>query len=569
MLPYRVIALATIATSVSASNFTSSDNLNGWYPCSEYTFSDTGSSTGQIAQCAVYNAPLCYPGICETPEDVNPEVDIFVKQLPATVDPDTAPNLWLLPGGPGDSSALMEYDMITLHSMLEGAVNVYTMDHRGTGRSTRFDCVAAQSTTTASPNGDEFDPVEVPACAKDIHIKYGEDLASFSVTTAATDVATFISKYTNGKSTIVYGVSYGTLVIERLMHLAPPVVTGYILDSVIATSGSVDEFYYYSKWDSNFGEVGDAFLALCEDDKSCKTRFQTSGLNSTLQNLIDDFDKNPTSTCAALVNKSVGFDNTPSLGLRRALGLALMHPDLRTLIPPVVYRLVRCSPNDVDVLTQFLTLVVKNDEAKFQDSAFQSALLYSLIIYSEMWESPLPSIPELKARYTNSKMSSAKPDYVPGPLYCAFSKEKSKSCDEFKVDNYDADGIVYKRDQYWNKTVTIPSQASVLVMNGKLDPQTPYKYAKAFFNSLKGVKKELVAFDYAPHLAIALPCGVEVIASYVRNGGDLTRLDKSCVNNMPAFNLTSPDNYLGNYFGTKDAYDGVFNSTLASSYIIK
>ncbi|ETN01538.1 hypothetical protein PPTG_17024 [Phytophthora nicotianae INRA-310] len=63
--------------------------------------------------------------------------------------------------------------MKTLHSLLEGTVNVYTMDHRGTGRSTLFDCVAAQVTTTGSPKGSKIDPSEVPACAEELQIKYG------------------------------------------------------------------------------------------------------------------------------------------------------------------------------------------------------------------------------------------------------------------------------------------------------------------------------------------------------------------------------------------------------------
>ncbi|KAF1778843.1 hypothetical protein GQ600_9897 [Phytophthora cactorum] len=86
------IVLAIIAT--QPSNATSKSELNGWYPCSEYIFSDKGSSTGLDAQCAVYSALLCYPEICET-----------LRRLPVTaVDPDTAFNVWLLQGGPGASS---------------------------------------------------------------------------------------------------------------------------------------------------------------------------------------------------------------------------------------------------------------------------------------------------------------------------------------------------------------------------------------------------------------------------------------------------------------------------------
>ncbi|KAF4131319.1 hypothetical protein GN958_ATG03990 [Phytophthora infestans] len=103
---YHAIVLVVVAFQASAaSNSASTSDLNGWYPCSVYTFSDEGSSTGEVAECAVYKAPLCYPGICEAPKDVDSKVDIFVKRMPATVgNPDTAPNVWLLAGGPGDSS---------------------------------------------------------------------------------------------------------------------------------------------------------------------------------------------------------------------------------------------------------------------------------------------------------------------------------------------------------------------------------------------------------------------------------------------------------------------------------
>ncbi|KAG3097864.1 hypothetical protein PI124_g15543 [Phytophthora idaei] len=172
-------------------------------------------------------------------------------------------------------------------------------------------------------------------------------------------------------------------------------------------------------------------------------------------------------------------------------------------------------------------------------------------------------------------MSNGGGVYLLGPQYCAFSKEKSVSCEEINVGTYESNGIVYKHDQYWNKTATIPNQASVLLLSGKLDPQTPNKYAEYLLNELQGEKKELISFEYAPHGAIMTTqmvagdpwseaCGMKVLASYVRVRGDLARLDKSFVDKMSAFNLTTPDIYLFNYFGTDDAYDGVYNSSLVS-----
>ncbi|ETM35351.1 hypothetical protein L914_17715, partial [Phytophthora nicotianae] len=108
-----------------------------------------------------------------------------------------------------------------------------------------------------------------------------------------------------------------------------------------------------------------------------------------------------------------------------------------------------------------------------------------------------------------------------------------------------------------------------------LDPLTPSKYAKYLLNQLVGEKKELVTFKYTTHATIVTTqmvagdpwsetCAIKILASYVRNGGDLDSLDKSCVDEMPAFNLITPDYYLESYLGTDDAYDGEYNSSLAS-----
>lgn len=128
------------------------------------------------------------------------------------------------------------------------------------------------------------------ACAKALEFKYS-DLSAFSITSAATDLATLISKYTNGASSIVYGASYGTAVVERLMHLAPPEVTGYVMDGISTTPGaSADKFEYFSTYERDFGEVGDHVLSLCAKDRVCKSHFAKKSLPNMLKRLIKRFD---------------------------------------------------------------------------------------------------------------------------------------------------------------------------------------------------------------------------------------------------------------------------------------
>ncbi|EGZ08274.1 hypothetical protein PHYSODRAFT_254050 [Phytophthora sojae] len=188
------------------------------------------------------------------------------------------------PGGPGCSSTNMEPGMLELHTKMDGTINVYTVDHRDTGRSNRLNCVAAQAMTTAPPLGTDIDPKEVPSCAKDLLFKYGY-LSAFSITSAATDISTFISDYTNGANTFVYGVSYDTSWVERLMHLNTPSMNGYILDSVQASSGvPTDKSNYMSTTDRDYGEVGEYFMGLCDRDAECKAHFPSANLSSTVHN---------------------------------------------------------------------------------------------------------------------------------------------------------------------------------------------------------------------------------------------------------------------------------------------
>ncbi|KAK1944258.1 hypothetical protein P3T76_004170 [Phytophthora citrophthora] len=92
-----------------------------------------------------------------------------------------------------------------------------------------------------------------------------------------------MGQHTNGEDIIVVGWSYGTMLGERLMHLDPPEVVGYVLDGIAASMGAWStEFPYYSNWDSDCGEVADRFLSMCQEDEETAARFEEKGLRGRL-----------------------------------------------------------------------------------------------------------------------------------------------------------------------------------------------------------------------------------------------------------------------------------------------
>ncbi|POM62895.1 hypothetical protein PHPALM_27901 [Phytophthora palmivora] len=539
-----------------------------WSTC---PLSDTVSESSLIdaAKCAVYTPPLCHPGVCEASKSAKKTVDVFVKHLPATkVKPEKAQNVWLLQGGPMHEPARLDEPMMLLYHLLEGNANIYTMDYRGTGRGTKLACQAS-----ASWRMSDMDPSDLPECAQELEGKYG-DLAAFSTTSAAKDLVNFIADYTNDFSTTIYGVDYGTNWVERVMHLDPPEVTGYVLDNVMTTSGaSPDNIFNASSAGIFADEIGDTFLSLCAEDSVCNARFKRKGLQATIKHLMTKFDKNPSSTCAKIVKTFMGGqdDDSPSFVLRALFGSLVLTPAYRTLIPPLTYRLLRCESKDTDVLTHFINTLNQGMFPEDSKSAHTSVILNNLVTFSEMWETPTPSVSNLKAQFEKTTLN-AWPSYSQVPLYCAYSKEKSSVCDKLKLGDYTGNGIIYERDEYWNKPATIPSQASVLLMSSKLDPIAPYQYAKSLFDALDGENKELVTFENTAGGNLLdmdtyeYMCGSILLTSYVQNNGNLAKLDKSCIpDEKAALNWTTPITYQYWTLSTDDAYDGEFDASLNAS----
>ena len=110
-----IFATGCIGQATKASNETSSHLQDEWYSCPTYTPSNKTQSSDIDAECVTFAAPLCYPGICETPAHANSTIDVFVKRFPATTDPGQASNVWMLPGGPGSSSISCKYGFLLHH----------------------------------------------------------------------------------------------------------------------------------------------------------------------------------------------------------------------------------------------------------------------------------------------------------------------------------------------------------------------------------------------------------------------------------------------------------------------
>lgn len=76
--------------------------LNGWYPCTYSTTLGGVNSSMVPFECAEVDVPLCHEGVCKSDRMIN----LFVRRLLAKAKTTGTKRkaLWLLQGGPGESS---------------------------------------------------------------------------------------------------------------------------------------------------------------------------------------------------------------------------------------------------------------------------------------------------------------------------------------------------------------------------------------------------------------------------------------------------------------------------------
>ncbi|CAK4134015.1 unnamed protein product [Aphanomyces euteiches] len=549
-----------------------------WYKC---TFSTVESKSAAkdveeplMAECADIRMPLCHPGVCG---DKSHDISVFVKRLPARTPRSPPQALWMLQGGPGHASTAMESLMHNSYEASNGTISVYTMDHRGTGRSTLLEC--PEETHSEDEIVDCLEAIKkrhgrTPSSRQPTahQISVGNDAPKgFSVTSAATDLQLVVeSSLFNSTEVYVYGVSYGTYLVERLMHLAPKQVKGYILDSIQS-----EQFYttksapYYSNWDRDVYEVVHQFFAYCDADAFCKGKIGPKSKQTLLQTYLA-LDAAQTE-CFDILYK-VAHDGgyaKPSGVVGQTLYNWLTDREKRGFIPAYIFRLGRCNADD-QVWLQQLTYppaMEIPDESPYLKGTGYSDVVYNNIVFSEIWQSS-PSSPTAQELYedsVNALLSLGNIVYAKNraQIYCIYKQNADPMCKEYPM--YDV-SFTYDHDAYWNHTASIPEGTSVLMFTGALDTATPSKYAHDENATMGGgAKKRLIEFPFANHGVVMntpdedneeVHCGVLILDSYLAKRGDVAAIDTSCVDHMEKLKFSHWDRDLAfELFGSENPYN--------------
>ncbi|PCC74595.1 alpha/beta hydrolase fold [Nannocystis exedens] len=494
-----------------------------WEPC---PLSTHGS--GDEADCAVVEVPRDWD------DPAGETIELFVKRI-AGSGPKTR-QVWLLSGGPGQSSAPFEDTVVRPLRELSPASDIYILDHRGVGRSTRLGCPDHEV-----PGVDAIEPGEWPACIDHLEATWGDGLADFNTTQAARDVGALIA-WTRApdQDVHVYGVSYGSYWAQRYMQLFPEQPTSVTLDSLCqAGLCSLDQF------DPWVDRVGRKFMQACAADDFCAGKLGGDPL-AAMGAFLDGLDEG---ACGGLAE--AGITRTMA---KQLFGAFLAALETRPLIPALVYRGNRCEAGDVAVfhnLLAVLTAAPDLDSAP-PDVLLSSQVLGNHIAISEMMSLELPPLAQAletqeQAYFWGGDVASEYALYEQWPRY--------------------------PRDEYVGE---YPSVAfPMLMMNGTLDPQTPIEFADEIAPHYAKPGQTFVAVPDAPHGIVVrtptvtaphTPCGLSMFAAFVED--PLAPVDTSCLSDIVPLDFHGDPATAAALLGTTDAWEDGAPSTSPGPILI-
>lgn len=401
--------------------------------------------------CAISHMPL-------RPND--PEagaVELFIRKFPSGAGRTTG-EVWLIAGGPGESGASFYPFLETLRAAFPDR-DLIIPDHRGTGYSTRL-CPAEEAAD--SEGGHALAGAEWGSCIGGMYADVDRTQA-FTVTNASHDLSQLITRHRGGGSVQVYGVSYGTQLILRMLQTAPVPLDGIVLDGLVPPEASPE-------WDLSH---------------------RTAVVDKVGKSLLDaDQVQTYAALLAAPDRRVLWAESTPGGDLRRFLGTLLNFPELRDQIPAVISAL---SEGDASRLVAVRAAL---------DTAFDEFGRYPQ-------SSPaLPLVILMNASENNGRRDLTAEDVDVEARDALFTSRLPGLLVGPSAPLYDRDAF------YGRRPLALPR---TLVIHGTLDPNTPYEGAVAHAEALSEVGAVTFAtvLDGAHMLPFAAPeCFVRIVSAF-------------------------------------------------------
>lgn len=436
-----------------------------------------------------------------------PTWDLVLKRVPPASGTERG-QLWHITGGPGDSGLNALGNLDAFAERYAPNYALMSLDVRGVGFSDRLSCDAEES--PSSDEGRALTRDEWRSCAAQLADRPAADLASFTTTQTARDVIQAIEATRADGPVVVWGVSYGTFLVDRMIALEPEVADAVILDGVVPPDWTFLEF------DAGLDQVTRAYAARCADDPACAELLGPDPVGFAEQLLADLEDGH----CSRL-----GLDAPLT---RLVEGVFMMGAETTAdQLPVVWHRLRRCKSRDVRAFVNlFDTLFPEEGD---QEDPTHAPVLQRHIAYTDLW-GPTPPPSELQATVSGAIATT-----------------------EVTVSFGDVADAWVPTDPGPAHRAPPVTDVPMLVLHGGFDPTMPLARARDRATFLTGEHQRFIEVPEAYH--VTLNQGDCPASLYEQFLADPTGpLDVSCVAEMPRLGFGADPDRDAELWGDEDRW---------------
>jgi len=211
-------------------------------------------------------------------------------------------------------------------------------------------------------------------------------LNQFSTTSAAHDLSIQIQASQSLGRISILAVSYGTYWLNRFLTIYPNLVQAAVMDSVVHPL-----LHSFSMYRVRAASVALQFLGFCHYQIECLQHFPNEPPAIMLYNILQEIDSNEQQCIKKyFVNYNLTSSTVKSIFFSMFQS-AINYYD-RTVIPAVIFRLNRCSKDDVIALDFFFKSQDLSSNSSLESSSsdpngsvLNSNALYYNIAFSELW----------------------------------------------------------------------------------------------------------------------------------------------------------------------------------------
>ena len=465
-------------------------------------------------QCALADVPLLW-------DDVEVDTISIAALRRARQSSGFQAQVWFVDGGPGSPGTTNLGGLLGTVLNHNPALEVFTLDHRGTGSSFHLNCDGYENEHPAN------------RCISVLENKYGEFLKAFSTTNAAIDLAALIeANRREDVPVIVMGISYGTYLAHRFMQIFPDWVDGVILDGIAPPDAT------FLPQNEYVDVVTRDLFARCGADPFCAAKLGPdpfSRVAATLEMVAEGH-------CSEL-GATIDQDFIANLGVDM-----LYRRPLNELLPGLFYRLERCSAEDVAVWQSVIAGLGYGAsldtpvQAQVNIPGAYSRVLYNNIVLSELWEHPRWS----SAEEVESYLIETDKNTV---LRFTGYLELFESWLEWPT-YLDKD-----YDDKWAQTNT-----PMLMLQGELDPATVWPQASRVGEWFDGPHQHFISFPNAAHNTIngtprfdgSPDCAFKMMLEFIEN--PLRSPDTTCIDRVYPLDFSGDTFFHSNLTGTDDLW---------------